>query len=164
MTGPRIFIVVLILIAILFVVGIAAGATRKDDNKVSSSDLNASWLEGLQARLAQPQPLTAQDIGVAAPTSCLQKEQLIVAPNQRCRFLIQRSSSPNARRLALRLVEGASVALRLEQKNAVTLEKNLPPSDSAKDKDWDVYQEGGILSVTCTDSGKAAACRLALGK
>jgi len=162
MNGPRIFIVVLVLIGLLYAVVVGFGIRDNSNGKVDPAALNSAWLKALQEQLAQPQPLKASDIGLTAPAGCLVQDQVVVPGGGICKLLISGTDSPSVRRLSLTLVEGTSATLKLEQKNALTLNKTLPPADSAKDNGWDVYKEGGILSVVCPDSGSAPACKLKL--
>lgn len=162
MTGPRIFVVVLVLIGVFYMVGVGLAIGNSNNSKVAPDALNSSWLKAIQEQLAQPQPLKAGDIGLAAPASCLVQEQVVVPAGGVCKLLISSTDSPSVRRLSLTLVSGSSANLKLEQKNALTLNKKLPVADSAEDKGWDVYKDGGVLSVACPDSGSAPACTLKL--
>jgi hypothetical protein len=76
--------------------------------------------------------------------------------------LIKRSSNPATRRLTLNLSEGTAAELTLQQKSAVTLKASL--TNATPGGNWDVYQDGGTLTLLCQDSGQAAACRLAIEK
>lgn len=160
MDRRKVLIGVVILIVVLFAVGIGRGSSSGD--KIDSSALNADWLKSLQDGLARPQPLTAQDMGTVAPPTCLQQAEVVVNAGETCLFLIRRSSSPATRRLALKLGAGASVALTLQQKNAMSLKAAL--SGAEPRGSWDVYQEGGTLTLVCEDSGQAPACQLELEK
>jgi hypothetical protein len=158
----KVLIVVVVVIVVLFVVGVGAGASSDSNQKIDSSELNADWLKSLQSSFAKPQALTSQDVSTAAPPTCLQPGAFVVNSGETCLFLIRRSSSPATRRLTLNLSEGASVDLTLQQKSAVTLKATLTISDTSGS--WDVYQDGGTLSLLCQDSGQASACRLDITK
>jgi hypothetical protein len=77
-------------------------------------------------------------------------------------MLIKRFSNPATRRLTLNLSEGTAADLTLQQKSAVTLKATL--ADATLSGHWDVYQDGGTLTLLCQDSGQAAACRLTIEK
>lgn len=162
MDRRKILIGIVILIVVLFAIGIGAGASSDGSQKIDSSALNADWLKSLQESFAKPQPLTGSDISTSAPPTCLQSTVLVINSGETCLFLIRRSSSPATRRLALQLSEGTTVDLTLQQKSAVTLKATLTISDTRGS--WDVYQDGGTLTLVCQDSGQAPACQLALEK
>ncbi len=162
MDRRKVLIVVVILIVVLFVVGIGAGASSDGNQKVDSASLNADWLKSLQDSLAKPQALTSQDVSLAAPADCVQGEAFVMSAGGTCLVLIRRSSSPATRRLTLNLSEGASADLTLQQKSAVTLKATLTISDTSGN--WDVYQDGGTLTLLCQDGGQASACRLDITK
>ena len=160
MDRRKILIVVVVLIVVLFVAGIGVGAGSGD--KIDSSALNADWLKSLQDGLARPQPLTAQDVSLAAPADCVQGDSFVVPSGGTCLVLIKRSSNPATRRLTLNLNEGSAAELTLQQKSAVTLKATL--ADATLRGNWDVYQDGGTLTLLCQDSGQAPACRLEIEK
>lgn len=162
MTGSRIFIVVLVLIGVLYAVVVVLGIRDNSEVKVDSAALDAAWLKALQDRFAQPHPVKTSDIGLVAPATCLVQDQVVVPSGGVCKLLILSTDSPSIRRLSLTLEDDMSAHLKLEQKNALTLNKTLPAADSAKDNGWDVYKEGGVLSIVCLDSGGAPACKLKL--
>lgn len=160
MDRRKVLIVVVIVIVGLFVVGL--GRSASGDDKIDSSALNADWLKSLQDSFARPQPLTTQDVGTVAPPTCLQQAVITINAGETCLLLIKRSSSPAARRLALSLSEGASVELTLQQNRAVTLKATLSAAEQRGQ--WDVYQDGGTLTLVCADSGQSPACRLEIEK
>lgn len=160
MDRRKILIVVVVLIVVLFVVGIGAGASSDGNQKIDSNALNADWLKSLQDGFAKPQPLTGNDISTSAPPTCLQSNAVTISAGETCLFLIRRASSPATRRLALTLSAGTTVDMTLQQKSAVTLKATLTISDTRGS--WDVYQDGGTLTLVCQDSGQAPVCQLAL--
>jgi hypothetical protein len=162
MDRRKVLIVVVVLIVVLFVVGIGVGAGSDGNQKIDSNALNADWLKSLQDGLAKPQPMASQDVSLAAPADCVQADAFVVPPGGTCLVLIKRSSNPATRRLTLNLSEGATAELTLQQKSAVTLKANL--TDATPRGNWDVYQDGGTLTLLCQDSGPAPACRLVIEK
>lgn len=162
MDRRKILIVVVVLIVVMFAAGMGVGASKDGNQKIDSGALNADWLKSLQDGLAKPQPLAGQDVSLATPAGCLQVDAFVVPPGGTCLALIKRSSNPATRRLTLNLSEGVAAELTLQQKSAVTLKANL--ADATLRGNWDVYQDGGMLTLLCQDSGQAPACRLEIEK
>jgi len=162
MDRRKVLIVVVVLIVVLFAAGIGVGASQDGKQPIDSAELNADWLKSLQDGLARPQPMTSQDVSLAAPADCVQSDAFIVPPGGTCLVLIKRSSNPTTRRLTLNLSEGAAVDVTLQQKSAVTLKAKLVTATPRGN--WDVYQDGGTLTLLCQDSGQAPACRMAIEK
>lgn len=160
MDRRKVLIVVVIVIVGLFVVGLGRSASGGD--QIDSSALNADWLKSLQDSFARPQPLTTQDVGTVAPPTCLQQAVITINAGETCLLLIKRSAGPATRQLVLGLSAGARVEVTLQQQNAMTLKATV--SAAERRGQWDVYQDGGTLTLVCVDSGQAPACQLGLEK
>jgi hypothetical protein len=162
MTATKVFIVVLIVIAVVFAGGIVLGATSTD-KPVSLDTLERQW-GALRDRLARPETLHIRDL-TGSPGTCIQGTQLVVVRGAECQFSIHCESCPAVRKLGLYLVEGSAATISFDQPiggGNVTQAKTLPVADFAADKEWDVYKEGGTLRVVCKNIGQAPACKLQL--
>jgi hypothetical protein len=163
MNATKVFIVVLIVMAVVFAGGMVLGATRTD-KPVSLDTLEKQW-GALRDRLAHPEPLRIQDLTASSGGCIIQNTHLLVVRGGECQFSIHCESCPVVRKLGLYLVEGSAATVSLDQPiggGNVTQTKALPVADLAADKDWDVYKEGGTLRVVCKNIGLAPACKLQL--
>lgn len=149
MSGTKIIIAVLFLIAILFVVGINLGTLHPDDQKVQTP----SWVQGLGGALVKSQPLKMSDLS-ATPASCLGQGNIVVAPGKTCTFAIQQSPF-NVRVVTLQLTQGTTAMATLSQETTLSLQKSLTQANSTTSNDWKVYpgKTHGVLSITCLDTG-----------
>ncbi len=154
MDGTKIFIVMLVVIAILFAVGIGSGMRHDPNEKV---DLNSGPLVFLQQTFAKPQPLELQDLTSPAPATCIQGTRLIVPRLQTCTLSIKASGTA-ARRITFNIPVNAVLKVTLDQPNALKVTQNLPTDAS---EHLDVYKDGGTLQLTCMNS-LSSACILTL--
>src|SRR5579862_7259703 len=106
--GPKIFIVVLFLIALLFVISINMAAANQNNTTLST----ATW-----ASFPFSQALKIGDLKPAVP-SCLNKEAITVPMGVTCTFNIQQSLLTE-RSVALQLVQGSSVNVVLMQEKTL---------------------------------------------
>jgi peptidoglycan/LPS O-acetylase OafA/YrhL len=160
MSAPKIFILVLFLLALLFVIAINIGATHTDDQTFQTP----AWLTGFGNLLASPQPLKLTDLQPSTK-SCLQPGKLVVATGTTCVFAIQESSFTQ-RVISLRFVQGASATLMLtNQEGILPIQQPLTKIGDVTNTDLKVYpgKAHAMFSITCPNAvgGGASSCVLA---
>lgn len=156
MNLPRPVIILFVIVIVLFACGICSGATLNANRPI---DLSVGWVQSLGNTFARPQPLDSQDVRVASgsPASCRQGNVLVVGLNTTCRYTIE-ASRTSVRKMTLRLATNSTVQAVLSQPDVLTARETLVGVGSQKE--MDVYQKEGALSLTCT--GAANPCRVEL--
>ncbi|MBI3943402.1 MAG: hypothetical protein HY326_10355 [Chloroflexi bacterium] len=160
MSGTKLFIVILVIVAVLFMVGIGAGVTQSSSGKVDSAIGRLQPL--LEGALKSPLPLEDLQVVPGSPAACLQGRAILVAGGGTCSFTIHAAEgflAPPVRTLMLHLTAGSAVDVRLGQQDAITAKERLTAGDAPKEVD--VFKNGGALSITCPALG-GNACRLEL--
>ncbi len=150
MSGPKIFLIALFVIALLFVVSINLGATHADDATFSVP----GWATGLH----HTQPLQIGDL-TSTPATCLQATEIVVPAGSTCLFTIQQSSFAE-RFVALQLIQGVSAVAKLTQENILPVQQSLSGVNAKTDaSQMKVYpgKAHGMLSVECL-AGTATLC------
>jgi len=157
MTGSKIFIVVLIIFALLFVAGVGIGLHQKDAQPDPQNYSPPGWTNALSDWLSPSLDLKT----VRAVTGvCLQPAQktFALAAGSSCVLQVP-SASQKYRKLKLHLVTG----------NSATLAYNSPPGEdpnlSKQQLSWPgkdpqsllILAAGGSLVLTC---GSRAPCQL----
>lgn len=161
MTGPRIFIIILVLLGVLFVVEEGIGLHQNDAQPTNPNSYSPpSWTSSLDWLSPSVDLTTVQ----AAPGTCLQAAQktIKVAAKSTCTLKVPTASS-TYRKMKLHLVTGASVEVTY---NSPTPNKNLknpqqlkwPPTGNAKDPQaLVILADGGSVTFAC---GSGAPCQL----
>jgi hypothetical protein len=154
MTGPRIFLVVLALFAVLFIVGLSMGL-RQNDSPPDPHNLNPpDWTNSLSDWFSPTLDLnTVQGACVqAAPKT------FAVASGSSCKLQVP-SSTQKYRKAKLHLIAGASV--NLTYKSPTTDDPNLSQQElSWPGKDPQslvVLAGGGTVTISCSAQ---APCQL----
>lgn len=150
----KVFIVLLAVVGALLLVGLVAGAARGDE----TDNLRPGALE----RLRRSQPLEAGDIDTAVPTNCLQQFEagLFVLPaGGSCRFAIAPAGGllPVVRAVELLVLQGQAVIVTLTQADQLSIDQTLTQGDN---ESFDVFDEGGTLTITCTQPGVSFICQV----
>lgn len=166
---PKAVIVVLVLIAVLFAVGIGLGARQKDGRPAKCEDSSPGSLSALSARIDTS----------SLDTTCLQGDRFIVPSGQLCKVTIRALPDKwrltNIRSLKLSLPEGGAADFAYDRK---------PPTDaSLKDVDENLDREskgtlptdcqktvvsvvdlgsGGELTLKCSTPSNARGCVIAI--
>jgi hypothetical protein len=173
MKGPAILLGVVVLLVLLFVVGLGAGAAR--DGSTQKIDPARLPGLGLLERLTGGKPrLESDDFALApgAPAGCLLRrpEREVVVPlDTTCRLSIAPAppglfTPPAAvRRLALRLTSGATVEVSVQRRGTPPERETLA---TARTAEVDVFKEGGSVELRCRRGAAAGSpttpCRLEL--
>jgi hypothetical protein len=156
MTAPRVAVVVLVLIAVLFFAGMGLGLRGEE-----SGPANLDWIESLSGALTRGLDFDSLKSSCIDPAA----EAFVLERKSTCQVSIP-STSRGTRRLALTLTEGLGVTGRFtapaehekidEEDQAADQEVTLEPG---KDFAIVILKEGGTLSLTC-DAAEKARCRV----
>lgn len=160
MNGTKLFIVLLVIVAMLFAVGVGAGVTQGSGAKVDGAIGRLQPL--LEGALKSLLPLEDLQVAPGSPAACLQGRVMLVAAGGSCSFMIRAAEgflAPPVRTLKLHLAVGSAADVRLGQQDAMTAKVSL--TAGAATKELDVFKNGGALSITCLALG-GNACRLEL--
>jgi hypothetical protein len=145
----KLFVVLLIVLALLFAVGVGLGARGGDGGKVDPRD--HGWVE----RLFKPFGARTGIDPSALSGPCVSGRSLIVTSGL-CR--LQAPTGKRVRTLNLALRQGARAVLDFEPAGGPSLpvRQRLKPGDEVH---LTIPAEGGSLSVACLDAG--GSCVLA---
>ena len=155
--SKRTGIIILLIVVALFSIVAAVGFAKDDDEP---GDGSPGWIDFLGERLIIKQPLDKKDIGIIAPSAYKQQVQqglISMQPGSSCTFIIRESSSllPTVRVLTLHLEEGPDVQFMLKQKDRLTVKEVLSSSEGSKA--FDVYDEGGAITILTDSSGNSTS-------
>lgn len=172
MKGPALLLALVVLLVLLFVGGLGAGAAQGGGNqKIDPARLPGVDLLG---GLAGKPRLASDDLALApgAPAGCQLRrpEREVVVPlDTTCRFIIAAAAAgpftpPAAvRSLALRLSSGATAEVSVRRRGTPPENETLA---TARTAEQDIFKEGGSLELRCrraTAAGSPATpCRLEL--
>ncbi len=139
----KLAIALLVILVVLFVVGVGAGACSGAGNQI---DLKGGLPELFRGAAVQPLDL---DTVTASPGSCKTGQRVVVALNQTCHLTVPKAG-PATR--SLRVVAGAT---RVTLHDAggdpnAPVDKPVPNSDSDS---LFVYEDGGVVDIRCVTSG-----------
>lgn len=163
-TAPKILVVVLVALALLFVGTLFLG---NGQNSGGDSDLGPGWITGIQQSFARSQPFDFKEISTAGPATCLRPDgqALVIAVNQTCVYTLAKSST-NVRRIVLKpgtaAVAQLFLAQKIQGKDAVEARQTLPLAKGGDDNPdhLDLYQDGGTLKIKCEAAPGASQCLL----
>jgi hypothetical protein len=138
--SPRLAIVVLVLLVVLFVVALGSGACRGQGGQ---GDAKAGPLGALLGG-ALVKPLDPDTVAFS-PSSCRAGQQVVVAPGKTCRLTVPKAG-PATRRLAV--VRG-SLSVKFTPADPTfggSTTATIPNGDTSS---VDVVSSGGVLDLTC---------------
>ncbi len=169
MSGNKIVIVVLVVIALLFVcsMGVGLGNNGKPANGTTTTDLQKSW-GGLRGAFAPVQNVKPQDMAKGAPEGCVESGMLVIQPGQSCRYTIQSSFWPVRKQLSLRLSQGSAAQIKVTpfvqpNKPGLTATGSLsgahPVFNESEKQQLEVYKDGGRLLILC-EANSPVECQL----
>jgi hypothetical protein len=149
--GMKVFIGALVVLGLLFVLGVGAGAFGGGNGEI---DTDVGWIQGIGGLLPAP-TLTWDDLGLQSPAAQCQRTQnnrLAMSEGQTCVYHIA-ATDDRVRTLSLRVVQGAEVAFQLTQPGAVGGTRTRSDNEDNQDIDINVYagNEGEFarLTITC---------------
>jgi hypothetical protein len=119
-------------------------------------------IESLAALLVRERPLQADDITQANPAACLQQfqqGQFVIPAGLTCTFVVD-EGSPSLRTLTLRLVQGGTAEATLQPAGDTNLPARHTLNAAQPQATIQLFEEGGLLSVACLNSGGSIACGL----
>lgn len=154
MSGPKVFIALLFLIALLFVISINLGAMHQDDSTFQAPNWAKILVFSQALKIGDLQSTTA---------ACQQQESIVVPIGSTCLFTIQQSSFLS-RTIELQLVQGTSALVKLTQEKTLPTQQSLTQTGAVTDREQMKIYPGkaqGMLAITC-QSGEAASCILKL--
>ena len=161
MTGPRIFIVILVLLGVLFIVGAGIGLHQNDARPDPKSSYSPpDWTSSLDWLSPSLDLTTVQ----AAPGACLQAAQKTfrVAARSNCTLRVP-ASSQKYRKMKLHLETGAVQVTYLAPKKDPNLNNpqklSWPTTGNNKDQSLVVLDGGGSIVLSCS-SGPPSPCVL----
>jgi len=157
MTGPRIFIIILVVLGVLFFVGLGIGLNQNDSQPDVNNFSPPSWTSSLGDWLSPSLDLTTVQV---VEGTCLEAAQktFALAPHSNCHLQVP-AASQQYRKLKLHLVSG----------NSITVNYNSPtdsdPNLSKQDLAWPgkdpqtllVLSGGGSIVLSC---GSGPSCML----
>lgn len=162
MTGPRIFIIVLVLLGVLFIVGAGIGLHQNDTMPDPKNSYRPpQWTSSLDWLSPGLDLTTVQ----ASPAACLQAAQKTfkVAARSNCTLRVP-SASQKYRKVKLHLETGAVQVTYLAPKKDPNLNNpqqlNWPPTGDNKDPQSLVVLDGGGSIVLSCNSGPPSPCLL----
>ena len=158
MRSTKIFIAILFLIGVLFEGGVMLGATHNDDQTYNIPP----WVSDLGGLFASPQPVKMGDLQ-QIPNGCLQGGSFRVSVGGSCAILIKQSSFV-LRKVLLKLVQGSSAMVTIEQEGALPVHDSLGGIGEMTKDDLKVYpgKGQGTLVIQCLSSGNSSDCQLDL--
>jgi hypothetical protein len=133
--GPRVVIVVLAVLALLFVVGLMFGA--RDEERPDPSD---SWVDSLGGLIPKP-AVDADDIRA----DCLESDTFVIPATQTC---VARIEGPNrgVNEVRLSVTSGGAVAVTADRPDMLEEERTMQPGE---ERAFDVYPDGMSLQFAC---------------
>lgn len=137
MSRAKLLAAVVVVLAVLFFVGVGAGATRRAAGPPAAGTGAGSPIDQLKMKV------TAKDL--TAPCLDAARGELTIAAGQSCRVAVPPSWYP-LRRLTLRLKMGSTAAATLTQKGALANRQSLTAGGTAA---LDVYKELATLQLSC---------------
>jgi len=157
MTGPRIFIIVLVLLGVLFIVGLGMGLRQNDAQPNANNVSPPNWTSTLGDWLSPSLDLTTVQLTAGACLQAAQKSFTLAAGSD-CQLQVP-AANKKYRKLKLHLVTGASVKVNY------TAPTNTDPNLSKQDLSWPgkdpqtllVLAGGGSIVLSC---GKGTSCLL----
>lgn len=158
MSNPKVFIVLLFLVGIVFVVGVNLGMAHSDDQTFHTP----AWVSGLGNMLVRQQSLKIGDLSTTH-TSCIQQNRFVVSVGTDCTFTIQQSIFTQ-RVISLQLVQGTSAMVTLTQEGTLPLQQILAGAGSSTNTVLKIYsgKAQGVLNITCLNATDAPVCLLKL--
>jgi len=142
---------VLAAIALLFMLGVSCGALQ-DDN-VAVGDVRDGWARTLNDLIGRKPSISVEDLSTQQ-FSCVQNEQLRIAPTGGCGYTLQ-AEDRAVRELSLRLVSGAIAVVSVQQGD-FTEDAQLTGGQRAASFDV-LPDDPATVVITCPG---AAECRL----
>jgi hypothetical protein len=143
--NPKVLLVIVIVLALLFVAGTAVGVSRQNGD---IENLSPAWLERAGGLLSREQGLTVDDLMASTPATCRQqlRQGVFDFPDGgSCRLDIAASSAP-IRTLSLALRQGSADVVVLQRgERGLTIEQRL----RGRPASFQFYEEGGILQISC---------------
>jgi len=143
--NPKVLLIILAVLVLLFVVGTAVGISRQNGETES---LSPAWLERAGGLLSREQGLTTDDLAATTPATCrqqLQQGAFVFPEGGSCRLDIAASSAP-IRTLSLELRQGTADVVVLQRgQRGLTIEQTL----RSRPASFQFYEEGGILQISC---------------
>lgn len=106
----KLFILILVVLALACLTGVAVGIGQDDDAPANSDA--PDWLENLGELIPQAH-VTSEDVVRADPLSCLSGERLRLAAGQTCQYRL--APAGRSRVLDLAVLAGEEVLLALQQ-------------------------------------------------
>jgi hypothetical protein len=149
--NPKIAIVIVVVIVLLFVGGVSTGALHKDNST------KGDWATWLNQTFVHPDLVQLENAKVL-PKSCLQSKQLVMSFGLTCTLNVD--GGVNVRRLILKLQAGTAKVLATAKpesngkKGIVLFDDTI--SGAGATARIDVYQKGADVNVTCL----VAQCRV----
>jgi hypothetical protein len=152
MTGPRIFIIILVLLGVLFIVGAGIGLHQNDAQPEPKNRYSPpEWTSSLDWISPSLDLTTVQ----AVPGACVQAAQKTfkVAARSNCTLRVP-AASQKYRKVKLHLVTGAVQVTYLAPNNDPNLENpqrlSWPPTGNNKDpQSLVVLDGGGSIALAC---------------
>jgi hypothetical protein len=127
-----------------------------------AEEIPPAGVEALAGLLVRDRPLEAGDIAQANPAACLQQFQqgtFAIPAGVTCTFAVN-EGGPSLRTLTLRLVQGGAAEATLEPAGDGGLTARHELNGTQPQATVQVFEEGGILAVTCLSGGQAGDCSL----
>lgn len=145
MSNPKLLLVLLFLIGLLFVLSLTLGAMHQDDSTFQSPDWAHLFVHSQSLKIGDLSSTTAP---------CLQGENLVVPQGSTCAVSISQSSFTEWT-VELQLVQGNSASVKLTQEKALPVEQTLAaPGATTDPKQMDLHpgQDQGTLNLACLES------------
>ena len=157
MTGPRIFIIILVLLAVLFIVVMGIGLRQNDAQPDAHNFSPPDWTSSLGDWLSPSLDLTTVQVAAGACLQAVQKT-FTLAPGSNCKLQAP-AASQKYRKVKLHRVAGASVTVSYRSPT------DDDPNLSKQDLSWPgkdpqsllVLTGGGSITLSC---GSGASCLL----
>ncbi len=181
--NPKVLILLLVILTALFLLGAGLGLRQE---KTSGGPFEPpAWAANLEERFVPKTHLSTEDIRSANPSACLEglaQGSLSLNPGQSCAFDIAKVggllggpvrrlevclgkwAGPGAEGDCQPLETNGQLLINLRQPDRITLHPTLPNAD-AKTPFYaalDIFQEGGILRISCGQNLTAQQCLLSL--
>ncbi len=148
MNGPRVAIVVLAVLALLFVVGLMFGARGQE-----LPDPSTSWVDSLGGLIPKPD-VEAADIR----TDCLDGGNFVIPATQTCVATID-GPKRGVKEVHLRVTSSSPIQIVAKRPDMLDEERTLQPGES---RAFDVYKDGLTLELTCPGTLGSPPCVVAL--
>lgn len=150
--GVKVFVVILVVLAVLFVVGVAAPAVSGGNEQADPQGWLADTLRGLLER-----PVDLKADADVSPPECVQGRAIMLPAGGVCTLRLKADDAWFAptRTLELEPVEGV---VDVAQEGKLNIHSKLEPGDDPMT--INVFKEGGTVTIACV--GGLQACRLTL--